>query len=117
MRQSRLLLLVTSLALVQGCSTWKQRPLPAGAAPALTAERTVRVTRIDGGVLVLEHPRIAGDSLLRDVGNPPQRAVLSLRDVQRIEERRVSLLRTGGLALGTGALLFVIFVAVAISTW
>lgn len=113
----RLSLLLSCLLVVQGCTTWKQRPLTAGVAPAISTERPVRITRSDRSEMVLEHPRLEGDSLIGDVGNPPQRVAVALRDVQRIDERSVSLARTGGLVVGAGAVLYSVLVVAAALTF
>ena len=110
----RLPLLLSLLLVAQGCTSWKQRPLTAGVTPAFSTERPVRITLSDRREIVLEHPRIEGDSLIGDVGNPPQRVAVALRDVQRIDERSVSLARTGGLVVGTGAVLFTVLFAVLV---
>jgi hypothetical protein len=56
----------------------------------LSTERPVRVTRLDGTVIMLADPRVVGDSLIGNVGNPPERTALLLRDVRRLEERSVA---------------------------
>ena len=112
----RLSLLLSFLLVAQGCTSWKQRPLTAGVTPAFSTERPVRITRSDRSEIVLEHPRIEGDSLIGDVGNPPQRVAVALRDVQRIEDRSVSLARTGGLVVGAGAVLFSVLIVATVLT-
>ena len=114
MFRPRFSLLLSLLLVAQGCTSWKQRPLTAGVTPAFSTERPVRITLSDRSEIVLERPRIEGDSLIGDVGNPPQRVAVALRDVQRIDERSVSLARTGGLVVGTGAVLFTVLFAVLV---
>jgi hypothetical protein len=90
-----------------------------GLTPAtLAGARTVRVTRTDLAVLELTNPQIAGDSIVGAVGSPPARAAVALADVRRLEERRTSAARTGGLTLGiaAGTVLLVGLLGVAILT-
>lgn len=97
--------LIVALALLPGCMTWKRNPMAAGSPPALSGERPVRVSRTDGSVVVLEQPRIMGDSLVGDLGSPPQRYAVAWRDIQQVDERGVSVARTSGAVLGVGAVL------------
>ena len=59
--------------------------------------------------------RVAGDSLIGEEGVPPQRRAFALREVTRVEGRRVSPLRTlglGWLALNAAAgVLLLVFLA------
>ena len=95
--------LLAVLALLQGCvsasTSWRQRPLTAGAPPTLSTEHAVRITRTDQSVIVLEHPRMSGDGLEGDVGS--QRFAIALTDIQRLEERQTSLLKTGAKVAGS----------------
>lgn len=90
MRRDDLLCLLASLALIGGCSTkstWKQRPLATSGALVISPEGPIRVTRRDGSVIVLQRPHVVGDSLAGEVGVPPERMAILLRDVQRMDER------------------------------
>ena len=100
-------------------SIWKQLPLSTGVAPAISSERPVRVTRIDHSEIVLEHPRIVGDSLIGDVGNPPERMALLLRDVQRVDERSESVnkVRTGANVVVGVAVYFLVMSVALLSGW
>jgi len=109
--------LLAVLALLQGCvsasQSWRQRPLTAGAPPTLSTEHPVRVTRTDQRVIVLEHPRVSGDSLVGDVGSP--RYAIVLTDIQRLEERQTSVLKMGAQVVGIGfAVVFVAALALAL---
>ena len=107
--------LLAVLALLQGCvsasTSWRQRPLTAGAPPTLSTEHPVRITRTDQSVIVLEHPRMSGDSLVGDVGS--QRFAIVLTDIQRLEERQTSLLKTGAKVAGIGVVVASAVVIVA----
>ncbi|HVE78157.1 MAG TPA: hypothetical protein VNA89_04830 [Gemmatimonadaceae bacterium] len=108
--------MLACLVCLHGCTSWHRRDVSAGAAPAISSDHPVRITRMDGSTMVLEHPRVVGDSVVGDVGDPPRRAAVALSDVQRMDVRRVSLLRTGGLALGVGAAaLGVAFIALIVA--
>lgn len=112
------LLAVLILSVVQGCSSWTQQPLTAGVAPVVSTERPVRVTRANGSMMVLTHPYLAGDSLVGEVGDPPQRAALPLRDIQRVEERRGSAGRTAGVVgAGAGVVVIVTVVVLVATVW
>jgi hypothetical protein len=99
------------MALIGGCSTkstWKQRPLATNGALVISPEGPIRVTRRDGSVIVLQRPRVVGDSLTGDVGLPPERMALLLRDVQRIDERSQGVDKAGtaaNVAKGSAVLL------------
>ena len=116
MRPPRLLLVISAFVVAQGCRSFQQRAMPGGEIPELSMEQPVRVTLNDGNVLVLEHPRVAGDSLIGDGGNPPQRFVVLRRDIARIEQSSVSALRTGGLVLGVGTVVVAVLAVIAIAT-
>jgi hypothetical protein len=115
MRKTVLLTLV--LCAAASCVTWreqKQGPRALLARP----ERSVRVNRST----VLFNPSIAGDSLIGTVSKAREdgyvaradstRVAFALGDIQRIDARRVSPLRTAALAGG----LFVGALALAIVT-
>ena len=97
MRPAHVARLALVLALpLAGCATWHQHPTPTpGAAPSLATP--ARVTLADGRTAVLARARVAGDSLIGEEGVPPQRRAFALREVTRVEGRRVSPLRTLGL--------------------
>ncbi len=100
--------LLAVLALLQGCvsatKSWRERPLTAGAPITLSTEHPVRITRTDQSVIVLEHPRVSGDSLVGDVGS--QRFAIVLTDIQRLEEKQTSLLKTGAQVAGIGVAVY-----------
>ena len=104
---------LASLAWISACSSWHRRDISAGVAPVISSDRPVRVTLVGGSVIVLLNPRVAGDSLIGEVGNQPQRMALALRDVSRIEDRRTSVARTGALTAGVTAGVTVVLVALA----
>ena len=92
------------------CSTWRPQTAPAPQAIQANASGTVRVTRKDQSMLVLRHPSVVGDSIVGDAGDPPRRTSVALADVERVDARKVSATRTGGLGLG------VIVVTLAVAT-
>jgi hypothetical protein len=113
MRPAHVARLVLALPLA-GCATWHQHPtLAPGAAASLATP--ARVTLADGRTAVLARARVAGDSIIGEEGDPPQRRSFALREVARVEGRRVSLVRTlglGWLALNAAAgVLLLVFLA------
>jgi CubicO group peptidase (beta-lactamase class C family) len=82
------------------CTSWRPQTAPAPQVVTANANGTVRVTRHDQSVLVLRHPQVVGDSIVGDAGNPPRRAAIAMADVDRIDARKVSAAKTGGLSLG-----------------
>ncbi len=111
-RRSALVLALAMLAFT-GCASWHARSAPA-TGDSTTFAHTIRVTRTDRSVLVLEHARVAGDSLVGDVAG--NRMSIALRDVARVDERKVSALRTSGLVLGIAVGAFALLLAVAAAT-
>lgn len=98
--------LVARAALVlaaAGCRTWQPLPVgPEGAAGAVPPG-LVRVTLVDGRVVAMADARVLGDSL---VGRAPEasageeaaaRRAVALREIRRVDRRRVEVLRTVGL--------------------
>jgi hypothetical protein len=112
MRFSTLPLLLAALA--AGCTTWRPQTAPAPQVVAAQSDGSVRVLRRDQSTLVLRHPQVVGDSIVGDAGDPPRRVAVATADVQRLEVRRVSAVRTGG--LGIGVLVAVTCVAVVAAT-
>jgi hypothetical protein len=103
---------VTGLVLAAWCSSacthWKVQ----SAFPEQVVSRRpqrVRVTRNDSSRIVLRRPEIVGDTLYgvprdgRAAAESPRPAV-ALADVREVAVRRVSVVRTTALALGTLAL-------------
>ena len=94
MRTAGLRMLLIASVLLQGCTSWRTVPSSTGVAPVLSTERPVRVSLSDGTVIVLESPRIAGDSLIGNLGNPPERLAVAMADVEGLAERNVSVGRS-----------------------
>ena len=94
----RTALLAFAMLVTTGCSSWHMRAAPTAADTASFAH-PIRVTRSDQSVLVLDHARVNGDSLVGE--SDGGRVAIALRDVQRIDERRVSAPRTTALVVGT----------------
>ena len=108
--------LLAVLALIQGCvsasTSWRERPLTAGASPTLTTEHPVRITRTDQSVIVLEHPRMSGDSLVGDIGS--QRFAIALTDIQRLEVWQTSVLKTGAIVAGVRTAVYIAVLMVGV---
>ena len=105
MRTAGLRMLLIASVLLQGCTSWRTVPSSTGVAPVLSTERPVRVSLSDGTVIVLESPRIAGDSLIGNLGNPPERLAVAMADVTALDERKVSVGRSAAaVGVGVGAL-------------
>ena len=92
----RVVLPLTLLAFLSACHYW--RPLEPPIAQAITEEEpgTVRVTLTDNSRIVLEEPRISGDSLIA-LGDT---VGVALNDVQQVEGRRSDVFGTVLLASG-----------------
>jgi len=98
------------------CHSWRPQTTPAPqVVEQMNGRGTVRILRRDQSVMVLSEPRVEGDSIVGTVGTPPQRAAVAVADVQRIDTRRVSATRTGGLAVGTIVLVSVVAIAAAVA--
>lgn len=98
------------------CHSWRPQSTPAPqVVEQMNGRGTVRILRRDGSVMVLASPQVAGDSIVGTTGNPPQRAAVAVADVQRIDTRRVSATRTGGLAVGTIVLVSAVAIAAAVA--
>jgi hypothetical protein len=114
-------LVAAALVASAGCHSWQRRPLPADAPPAVSRGRPVRVVRADQSTLELARPAIVGDSLVGEAGTPPVRTAVALRDIRRLDERRVSAARTGGLVAGSAGIVFLLLIAAAtaaaLSAW
>lgn len=110
--------LAASLLLLSAaaCHSWRPQTTPAPqVVEQMNGRGTVRIVRNDQSVMVLSEPRVEGDSIVGTTGTPPQRAAVAVADVQRIDTRRVSATKTGGLAVGTIVLVSVIAVAAAVA--
>jgi len=117
MRRRNLPIVLATLTFA-ACSSWHPRSAPT------TADNTVfthpvRVTRTDHSVLVLDGAQVVGDSLVGSAA--AARVAVALRDIERVDERKPSPLRTTGLVLGivvgTLALLAVVAAAAIPPNW
>ncbi|HEX8906029.1 MAG TPA: hypothetical protein VF771_14370 [Longimicrobiaceae bacterium] len=89
-----------------GCTSWHAQSSPAPEVVArMNGGGAVRVQRHDHSWLVLRGPRVEGDSIIGMAGSPPGRTAVAVADVERIDARRVSATKMGGLAAGTILLL------------
>jgi len=110
-----------ALLAATACTSWRPQTAPAPQVVTANANGTVRVTRHDQSVLVLRHPQVVGDSIVGDAGDPARHAAVAMADVDRIDARKVSATRTGGLSLGiivVGTVLLIGAATVALlSSW
>ena len=98
------------------CQSWHPQTTPAPqVVEQMNGRGTVRVFRRDQSVMVLSQPQVVGDSIVGTTGDPPQRAAVAVADVQRIDTRRVSATKTGGLAVGTIVLVTAVAIAAAVA--
>jgi hypothetical protein len=113
-RRGAIALAAASL-LAAGCQSWHPRsgPVPETIA-AQHSGGAVRITRRDNGVFEMRNPVIAGDSIVGLVGDPPRRHAIATADVARVESRRVSGVRTAGLAVGTAVAVLAVATAAAV---
>jgi hypothetical protein len=127
LRAARALLLAVLAAPAAGttaCATWHHATEREVAPVPSDPDARVRVTRRDGAMAVLTRVRVQNDTLAGDVVDPepgtPTRVAISLREVERVELRRVDTDRTVLLVIGVGvgaALLAVLAVVSALSDW
>ena len=111
-RQIASLLLSCCLA---ACTTWHVEP---GVSPLLLIATehpgSMRVTRSDRSLVVLDHPRIAGsDTLVGDGRKAPTKVPVS--DVREVAVPSISAGKTIGLVLGLSAFASIFIIAEAIS--
>lgn len=104
--------LLALVAAVSACTGWHTERGPR--IVPLNVAGTVRVTRHDGGIVMIDHARVVGDSIVGDYGSPGMHVAVATADVSRVDTRRVSAARTGGLTLGV--VIVVALVAVAAAT-
>jgi len=111
MRPRTMIAMLSVPALLAGCAGWRRLP-ETDNAPRLSMEKPVRVQMRDGSVLVLDQPRVQGDSLIGTLGPSHERTAVSLSAVERLDERSVSVLRTAGVVglLYVGAVVVSLFV-------
>ena len=90
------------------CQAWRVQPVAPESLLAADQPERVRVTRVDGSHIVLEHPVVRADTVSGSVlRNGVQQDIrIPLTDVRHIETRGFSTSRTVGLGLGVTAGLF-----------
>ncbi|HEX8904796.1 MAG TPA: hypothetical protein VF771_08150 [Longimicrobiaceae bacterium] len=109
--------LILSLA-AGGCTQWHAQHAPAPEVVARQHGRgSVRVQRRDGSVLVLETPSVSGDSIIGVGGTPPRRTSVALADVERIDRRGFSPVKTGGLVVGYFVVISLLAMGAALGAW
>ncbi len=102
MRSLRPLIATVLMVLwVAGCYGWHREPLTPVPRDSEESRRTVRITTHEGKQFVLRLPVVRSDSI---VGLGDRGLVsLALDEIDRIDVRRFSVVRTGGLILGVAA--------------
>jgi hypothetical protein len=114
-RRLRTCALVVTASAAAACHSWQGRPVAPATPPALSGNSTVRITRTDRSTLVVDRARVEGDSIVGEVGRPPERVAVALRDVRQLDERRVSAARTGGLVIGGSMVVVLLLIAAAVA--
>jgi hypothetical protein len=98
-RRTRRIALVLPLLAATGCATWSQRSASVGSQD-VTYAGTMRVTRADGGAVVLDRVTIGVDSVVGiDHASPHARVAIPTSEVRRLESRKLEPVRTGVLAV------------------
>src|SRR5947199_3187109 len=108
----RLAAVLTLFAFLQACMHWGAKPLEPQRFDGTKPDRRVRVTLVDGEILIMKNPFISGDSLvwLRTLsedpaGDPPapvSRQGVPLRQIEKAEVYEVDAGRTAALVVGLG---------------
>ncbi|MEO7104476.1 MAG: hypothetical protein ABI311_13840 [Gemmatimonadaceae bacterium] len=97
MRAQRTLLLAVALAALttSGCTMWKVESAPLPTLIADGERGTLRITRSDNSVVILNQPTIVNDSIVGSTdADPPQRAAIPLADVIFVQTRHRSFEKT-----------------------
>jgi hypothetical protein len=79
---------LVALSLAAACHSWQTGDISSGVAPAVQGQQTVRVTRRDQSVELLEVPHVEGDSLTGFGRTSARRVAIPLTDVARVEQWR-----------------------------
>lgn len=88
---------------LSACASFRPVALTPGATPTIDPRHPVRATLASGARMVLYNPGILADSLVGNVGAPPVRTAVALRDIQGLETLRTSPTRTAAAVAGTVA--------------
>jgi hypothetical protein len=121
--------IIVALLFLSGCQGWRQVAKPSAGGSLEGNPDIVRVTRTAGcgatptlecvasrGTVTLYNPRVQGDSLIGYYDrNQRERVAMHVRDVVSVESRKTDTARTAGAALGTGALIALAAVVVAVA--
>lgn len=109
-RRTRRIALVLPLLAATGCATWSQRSSSVGSQD-VTYAGTMRVTRADGGSIVLDRVTIGVDSVVGiDHTSPHARVAIPTSEVRRLESRKSQPVRTAALAaVGVAAAFVAVF--------
>lgn len=85
------------------CASFRPVTLEPGATPAIDPRYPVRATLASGARVVLYNPGILADSLVGNVGAPPVRTAVAVRDIQGLETLRTSPARSAAAGAGASA--------------
>jgi len=111
-----IVLAVSATTTATACSSWRHQD---GPAPQVLAGQhgEVRVTRHDHAVYRLRDATVVGDSIVGTSGSPGERVAIAVADVERIDARKVSAVKTGAATIGVLAVVSVIAVAAAVAAF
>jgi hypothetical protein len=99
------------------CTSWHQQSAPTPQAVATNSSRELRVTGRDHAVYLIRNATVVGDSIVGTTGSPGTRVAVATADVQRIDARKVSGVRTGALTVGAIVLVSVIAIGAAMAAF
>lgn len=106
-----------AIVLVAGCATWHPQATPSPRSNKAFDHR-VRVVRKDHSEVVLREAYVVGDSLVGRADTA--RVAVALSDIDRLDQRELSFVRTGGLLFGLAAVavgaLLIVSIA-ALTSW
>jgi hypothetical protein len=92
---------LVALSLAAACHSWQTGDISSGVAPVVHGQQTVRVTRRDQSVELLEVPHVEGDSLTGFGRTSARRVAIALPDVARVEQWRRDNGRTTLVVIGS----------------
>lgn len=101
-----------------GCYGWSGKPTPT---PESTQQLPdpVRITRNDAATLVLREATVSGDSIVGYTEGSPetrQRVAIALTEVERVQGREVSFVKTAGTSFAITLVVGIIAIGVAVAT-
>lgn len=116
MRSRIPIFLLLSVSAVACTTAWRQQSGPVPDAIAAHSGQTVRVVRKSEPTVVLANVAVVGDSVVGDMGRPPQRMAIALSDVQAItvKETDTTVATTGLKVAGVVVVALLALTAIAI---